>query len=298
MSSSSLRIPPNWKDVKINKNKNAKVLAIGTDEKGRKQYIYNEKHIKRAHNKKYKKLRDFLDVYPILERKIKRDLANPSFNKDKVIAILLYLEKKTFIRAGNEKYVDENNSYGISSLRKKHVQFKDGCLYLNFKAKSNKQAEYCVKDKKLIRYLKQLIKMEGKYLFQYRDENNKTYHLTTAQVNKYIKDTIGNEYSIKIFRTLAANILFVQFAVKEVCKSSSSNNEKEITAKKIELNNKKMASECVKKTAEKLKHTTGISKKSYIFPEAVEVLQKNPEFYKKVRKLSAIKILKKLIDNK
>ena len=255
-------IPPAYNNVKINKNKSAKILAIGIDEKGRSQYTYNKKTIKKNSKSKFKKLIDFGKNHSKLIKKINSDLNGP-FNKDKLISLILKLIINCNFRVGNEKYTCDNKSYGVSTLEKKHLKFIKDKLIINFIGKKGVKNICNVNDKKIINYLKILYKnsKSGK-IFTYT-EDGKTKNIKSSDVNNYLKN-LGN-YTTKNFRTWNANIELI----KNINKCKSNDN---------------ILKKCIENVAKKLHHTASVCKKNYIDPKLIKLFETNSKlFYKQFK---------------
>ena len=251
-------IPPAYNNVKINKNKQAKVLAIGYDDKGRSQYTYNKKTINKNKKSKYKKLIDFGENYDKITRKINTDFNGPD-SKDKQISLILKLIIDCNFRVGNEKYKNDNNSYGVSTLEKKHLKFKKNKLIIDFIGKKGVKNTCNVKNKKMIQILKKQYDNNNinNHIFYFTNSDNKIQVIKSTDVNNYLKN-LGN-YTTKNFRTWNANIELI----KNILKSRDNN-----------------ISNSIKNVALKLHHTPPVCKKNYIDPKLIGYFENNPtEFY-------------------
>ncbi|AKI78953.1 DNA topoisomerase 1b [Acanthamoeba polyphaga mimivirus] len=268
-----LRIPPAWTNVWVARDPNSPIQAIGTDSKGRKQYRYNEIHIQGAEKEKFKRLYDFIKSIPKLEKAMVRDNNFPFYNKNRVISLMLQMVRDYNMRVGKEVYARQNKSYGISSLRKKHVKISPGVITLNFKGKSGQRLNYTIRNDFYIDGIKMLMKLEGDRLFQYistdEDGNEKIMRVNDRDLNKYIQENMGSEFTIKDFRTFGANLYFIQALLSETRKRTPKNRK---TIKKNIAN-------AFKSTARQLKHTGAVSKKSYVMNYTLELYQNNPEFF-------------------
>jgi len=186
---------------------------------------------------------------------------------------MLSIVNHYYMRVGKEVYAKKNKSYGISSLRKKHVKIDKNVIYLKFKGKSNKRLHYTIREPEFINEIKILMKLEGEKLFQYitMDDfgNEKIYSINDRDLNSYIQEYMGINFSIKDFRTYAANNYFVKALLDETSKHTPKNR----TVIKRNLLN------AYKRTAYQLKHTKAISKKSYVMNFAMELYQNNPMFF-------------------
>lgn len=266
-----LKIPPAWTDLWISIDHKSNIQAIGTDTKGRKQYIYHHKHIVEAEKKKFSRLFNFIRAIPNLEKIIKNHNKLPAYHKYKVIATMLLIVKELHLRVGKEQYARENKSYGVSSLKKSHLKFEGDTIKLKFKGKSKKILSYSLKDSNIKEHLQFLLKLEGDKLFQYLDENDKVRKITDSDLNHYIQDHMGSEFTIKDFRTYAANFHFIR-AILDETKKRTPKNEKVI--KKNILN-------ALKTTAHYLRHTKAISKKSYVMNFVTDLYQSQSDYFVK-----------------
>ena len=260
-----LYIPPAYKEVKINLNKNDKVLAMGYDNKGRSQYIYNKKFIKGREKSKYKHMIDFGESYNRILKKIKKDLYLEGDSKNKQIAMALMLVIECGIRIGSEKYKNENNSFGATTLESRHIKINKDLISVNFIGKKGILNTGKVKNKKLSKNLRKKKKTLKKNdsIFIYRKENN-WYKLKSTDVNKYLK-RFGN-FTSKNFRTWIANLEFIKELLKSNKKTTLTQREKDIK-------------EALKKVADKLNNTPTVCRKNYIDPFIINIYLNNPKRY-------------------
>ena len=243
-------IAPAYDNVKINKNMNAKVLAIGYDERDRPQYIYNTKCVKSRGKNKFKKLIQFGKQYNNIMKRIENDYKSKVDNKNKQIAMILKLIMDCNFRIGNDKYTKENNSYGVSTLQGKHIKTNGGIM-IDFVGKKGVKNTCIIVDPKMksnLRTKKKRYK-NNENIFQYT-KDGKNYTIKSDDVNDYL-----GEYTTKNFRTWSANILLIKYLLKEKCKIKDG----------------------IEYVAKKLHHTPSICKSNYIDPKLVEKYEKNPE---------------------
>lgn len=277
-----LRIPPAWTDVWVSNNSKSKLQAYGYDIKGKKQYIYHENHIKKSTKKKYDRLSNFIGNMYKLEKNIERDLKLKDYSRDNVIALMLFIMKNIHIRVGKECYVKMNKSYGLSSLRKKHMTLKDGKIIFKFKGKSNKQLVYKFKSETVFNMLKKLRTFPNDRLFQYK-EDGEYKRLTYSDLNEYLKENMGEDFTCKDFRTYAANVSFVKYIL----------SLNEIPKKKKDI--KKNIKDAIEYTANLLKNTPSIAKKSYISHTIIQKYEKNPRFFKNNEDKEITEIIKMIL---
>lgn len=256
---SGIYIAPAYKDVKINLNKNSKVLAIGYDEKGRSQYVYNKKFIENQNDKKFNKMIDFGKNFKKINKQINDDLYTTRDSKEKQIAIILKLIMECHFRIGNDVYSRKNKSYGTTTLQQKHIKIKSKDeVIIDFNGKKNVRNICKVRNKKLIKTLRQKKRTIGKEdrIFSYRRGSN-YYNIKSSDVNKYLKQF--GKYTAKDFRTWGANIELIKQLVK-----------KDSEIKK-----------CIDTVANKLHNTPAICKSNYLDPELLDFYKSNPDNFKK-----------------
>lgn len=280
-------IPPAYDNVKINLCKSENVLAIGVDNKNRSQYIYNKKFKKEQSIKKFNHMYDFGLKFKEINKLINTDLHSYSDSKEKQIALILKLIMDCNFRVGNEKYCKENNSFGVTTLQKKHIKIKNNKVTIDFNGKKNVRNTCTIKNKKLIKTLRQKRRTLNKNdnIFMYR-EGNKYYNIKSSDVNNYLKQF--GDFSAKNFRTWGANIEFI-YQILKTCNKEFPDTKN---------NTKKVLNKCIKRVADKLHNTASVCKGNYLDPELVNLFVDNPnKFYQyfKTEKLNKDKICNKYI---
>lgn len=287
-----LVIPPAWEGVKIADNRNSKIQCIGFDSKGRKQYKYHNNYIKKQMKKKYNHT---LLLFGENIEKIRYDIAallrKRVWNLDKVVAFIIYIIDNSNIRIGNEKYKEDNSSYGITTLEKKHINIKTTSIYFNFVGKKGVDANYRLTNSRIIPLFHSIYNEfkpdENESFFKYYGTNNKIYSVSSKQVNDFLKK-YGN-ISAKTFRTWTANRNILKY-IEELLDEKTKN--------KININNmseKQLAiliNNGVDKVAKDLNNTRAICKKSYISGDIIEEIRDNPGIF-----LHNIKKLKEKCNN-
>ena len=252
-----LYIPPAYKDVKINLNKNEKVLAIGYDEKNRPQYIYNKGFTEKNKKKNFHKMIEFGENYKKMMNSVKRDLFSEGETKEKQIAMALMLVIDCGIRIGSEKYKNENDSFGATTLETRHIKIKGEVVSVDFIGKKGVQNTGKCRSKRLSRNLriKKRTLKKNEPIFTYR-RRNKWYSLKSTDVNNYLK-RFGN-FSSKNFRTWVANLSFISEILKHETPTTESLKKKNINV-------------ALQKTAHKLNNTPLVCKKNYIDPYLIDL---------------------------
>ena len=249
----SLSIPPAWTEVKIAVRPRAKVQAIGKDAAGRQQYIYHAKHQAKRAAAKFDRISLFASQLPKLRRQLDRDLSRRRFDKRKVLACAVSIMDETYFRVGNQKYAEENQSYGLTTLRSKHLSIEGNTVIFDFIGKSGKQQHKEVTDKQLAQIIKHLDDMPGYEIFRYYDSDGIIKDLTSLDVNDYIKSIMGEDFSAKDFRTWGGTL----WACVELAK---------ISRPAASTERKRLMNACVEEVSGKLGNTPAIARSSYIDP--------------------------------
>ncbi|QMT59810.1 hypothetical protein HBNCFIEN_01177 [Legionella sp. PC997] len=253
----SLSIPPAYTNVWISPCEKSHIQATGRDIKGKKQYCYHPLWRVIRDENKFKSLIPFGRMLPIIRKKVESELNKPvSMNKTQTICAIIYLLDNYFIRIGNKIHEKLNNSYGITTLRKKHLELRSTQAILNFKGKNSHPWHVVLKDKKLLRILKKCESIPGYRLFKYLDENNNPIEIGSQDVNLFLQNLTQFNFTAKEFRTWAA--------CREVLYRLSKINFDAEQLKNIIL-----------EVADLLGHTPTICKKCYILPEIIHQWEKN-----------------------
>lgn len=217
---SSLVIPPAWSSVWISPDPNGHIQAVGWDAKGRKQYRYHPEYRKVRDLVKFDRMRSFGKVLPRIRRAVERDLSRKGMPKRKLLAALVRLLEMTYIRIGNEEYAEENGSFGLTTLRNQHVQILGDRLKFKFRGKSGQNHEITVQDARLARIIKRCRDIPGSSLFEYIDDDGTPQTIDSGDVNEYLKEISGGDFTAKDFRTwggtcLAASLMLQRCAIQQ-----------------------------------------------------------------------------------
>ena len=204
---SKLVIPPAWKDVVLSSDPSNYILAIGTDSAGRKQYIYHPLWIKKNQEHKFDQMVAFGERLPTLRQTVKAHMREHSLTQQRVLATVVWLLEHTFIRVGNKTYAEENHSYGLTTMRKKHVEIEGSTMTFSFEGKSGVFHELDTNHPRVAQTLKACIELPGYTLFQYLDDENNRQAVDSADVNKYLHSIMGGDFSAKDFRTWGGSVL-------------------------------------------------------------------------------------------
>ena len=202
----SLVLPPAWIGVWICALDNGHLQATGFDARGRRQYRYHPLYRSIRNETKFASMPQFAKALPSIRRRVDRDLRRPGLPREKVVATVVRLLEKTFIRIGNEEYARENSSFGLTTLRDKHVKISGQTVQFHFRGKSAQIHDISVHDQRLARIVKQCRDLPGYELFQYVDESGETHSIDSSDVNGYLRQITGKDFSAKDFRTWAGTV--------------------------------------------------------------------------------------------
>ena len=202
-----LAIPPAWTDVWICPSTNGHIQATGRDARRRKQYRYHERWREVRDENKYEKIVLFGHALPKIRKRLDEDLALPGLPRNKVLATVVQLLERTFIRIGNEEYARENKSFGLTTMRDQHVEIKGSKMRFRFRGKSGIRHEVDVTDRRIARIVSKLQDLPGQELFQYLDDDGEVRDVTSQDVNDYLREITREEFSAKDFRTWAGTVL-------------------------------------------------------------------------------------------
>jgi DNA topoisomerase I len=197
----SLVIPPAWESVWICPIENGHIQAVGRDARKRKQYRYHPRYREVRDETKFDRMGAFGAVLPKIRRQVKKDLSLPGLQQRKVMAAIIYLLDKTCIRVGNEEYAKSNKSYGLTTLKDKHVDVHGDSVHLHFRGKSKQDHDITLSDRRLAKIVKQCQDLPGQELFQYKAENGEYVKVDSAEVNDYLRGITQEDFSAKDFRT-------------------------------------------------------------------------------------------------
>ena len=202
-----MAIPPAWQYVWICAFANGHIQATGRDQRGRKQYRYHTDFREYCERDKFQHLAHFAKVLPEIRAQVKRDLSRRGLSRQKVLATIVSLLEATLIRIGNENYARQNSSYGITTLKDRHTKIDGDVINFAFIGKSGKKWDVRLKDRRLAKIVKACQDLPGQRLFQYRDDDNKIQHVTSTDINAYLRDLSGADITAKDFRTWYGTLL-------------------------------------------------------------------------------------------
>jgi DNA topoisomerase-1 len=249
----ALVLPPAWKDVWICASPNGHLQATGIDARGRRQYRYHAVYRQVRNLTKFTRMLEFAKALPVIREREEHDLRRHGLPREKVIATVVRLLETTFIRVGNEEYAKENSSFGLTTLRNRHVSVEGGTLRFRFRGKSGQMHDVAIQDKRLARIVRDCRDLPGYELFQYTDESGDVRSVDSSDVNAYLHEIACSEFSAKDFRTWAGTI---QAALARA----------EIGACTSEAHAKRNIVDAVKRTAARLGNRPATCRNYYIHP--------------------------------
>ena len=250
-------IPPAWTEVWICPRADGHLQATGRDARGRKQYRYHPRWRAVRDESKYGRMMAFAAALPAIRERIDADLARPGLPREKVLAAVVRLLETTLIRVGNEEYARTNKSFGLTTMRDRHVRVGKKSVRFEFRGKSGVKHEIDLADPRLARVVGRCRDLPGQELFQYLDEEDQPRTIDSADVNAYLREIAGQEFTAKDFRTWAGTVL-ASLALRE------------FEAFDSEAQAKKNIVRAIEHVAERLGNTPSVCRKCYVHPEVIE----------------------------
>ena len=254
----TLAIPPAYKAVWISPSPSGYLQATGRDAKGRKQYRYHPHWRESREETKFEHMMSFGAALPLIRRRVEADLARPGMPREKILATIVKLLETTLIRIGNEQYAKENEHYGLTTLHDEHVDISGSTLHFHFVGKSGKEHTIDLKDKRLAGIVARLHHEPGQEVFQYTDEHGVRHSIDSADVNAYLHEIAGSEFTAKDFRTWAGTVL-ASLALQEFESfGTKTQARRNVTA-------------AIKSVSQRLGNTPTVCRKSYVHPAVFEM---------------------------
>jgi DNA topoisomerase I len=253
----SLGIPPAYTDVWICPLPNGHIQATGRDAKGRKQYRYHPRWREVRDETKYGRMLAFGAALPRIRERVEQDLNLPDLSREKVLATVVRLLETTLIRVGNDEYARQNKSFGLTTMRDRHVEVSGATVKFRFRGKSGKNHSIALTDRRLAKIVKRCRDIPGYELFQYIDDNGDRQTIDSADVNEYLREITGQDFTAKDFRTWAGTVL-ATLALQE-CEAFES-----------ETQAKKQITQAISSVAERLGNTPSICRKCYVHPAVID----------------------------
>lgn len=252
----ALVIPPAYTDVWICADPRGHLQATGRDARGRKQYRYHPRWREIRDENKYSRMIEFGLALPKVRKQLEAQLAAPGMGRDKVMATVVSLLDATLIRIGNSQYARDNRSYGLTTLRNKHVEVKGSAILFQFRGKSGVEHQVSIKDRRLARIVKRCMELPGQNLFQYLDDQGQRHTVSSSDINSYLQDLTGADFTAKDYRTWAGSALALA------------------TLRKLdwepEADAKRHIVDMVKAVARQLGNTPAVCRRCYIHPAVLE----------------------------
>lgn len=258
-----LKIPPAWTDVAINPAAKGRLQAIGKDTAGRWQYLYHESHMRTQELRKFERITKFAQAIPKMRATVARHLSQKGLTRERVLASVLRILSTCFMRPGSEVYANEHGSYGIATLRRKHVTVKGDVVEFDFPGKSGVRQQYQLRDRQVARVIRSTLKVPGYNVFKFENGEGKMVKVTPRHINEYLKEVMGEKFSAKDFRTWAGTL---------VCACALAREGDEIPKQKT-ARNKRIVS-AIKETAAVLGNTPAVCRGSYVCPEIISSFEK------------------------
>jgi len=252
----SIAIPPAWTDVWICPTSIGHIQAVGRDARGRKQYRYHPRWREIRDETKYARLAEFGRALPRIRRRVSLDMRRTGHQREKVLATVVHLLETTLVRVGNPEYARHNGSYGLTTLRSRHVRVRGRRLRFEFRGKGGKLHTVDVNDRRVAAIVRQCQELPGHELFQYVDEAGARQTIDSADVNEYVRQITGSEFTAKDFRTWAGTVLALG-ALRAVGADSEPPTKKNVNV-------------AVAAVAERLRNTPTVSRNCYIHPAVVK----------------------------
>lgn len=258
-----LVIPPNWQQVWICPTPIGHIQATGIDAKGRKQYLYHAEFTRLKQEEKFNRLPQFGEQLPTIRQKIDENLRKRTWCREKVLGLVVLILDEYYLRIGNNIYRNANGTYGLTTLRRKHLLSENKQLRLSYKAKSGKQRDLSIENKTIARLIQQCAELPGHEIFKYFDEQGQRHLIGSADVNAFLKEVTGKSFTSKYFRTWGGSTLAIRHypdALETLRQSPR----------------KKLRTEIVRQVSQRLGNTLGVCEKYYIHPKVLAYLNNQP----------------------
>jgi len=254
----SIALPPAYTDAWFCKDANGHIQAIGKDARGRKQYRYHPDYRTKRDASKYDGCREFGEALPKLRARVEKDLRKQKLSRDTVLAAVVRLLDTEYIRVGNEQYAKDNKSFGATTLRSRHLKTVGGKLKMRFPGKQGIVHEVTITDSNLKRVVRKAQDLPGQHLFQYVNGDGQPQAVTSSDVNDYIREAAGGDFTAKHFRTWGASVIFFEQLLEKAEQQRMS------------------LQTALEPVADALGNTPAMSRRSYVHPCLIEALQDDP----------------------
>lgn len=256
-----LAIPPSWTDVWICPRPDGHIQATGRDFKGRKQYRYHSKYRAIRDETKFDRMLLFSQLLPKVRARVETDLSRDGLPREKVLATVVRLLEKTLIRVGNDEYAKENRSFGLTTMRRRHVEVTGSKLRFEFRGKSGVQQTVAVTDRRIAKIVQHCQTLPGQELFKYLDDNGKRQDVDSGDINEYLREITGHDVTAKDFRTWAGT-MHAATTLRSIGPASTQREAKANVVRAID------------KVAERLGNTRAVCRGYYVHPKIIEAYLK------------------------
>lgn len=253
----NLKVPPAWREARIARSPSAKVQAIGYDSSGRLQYLYHPKYRERKEREKFEKMVRFADALPEMRRVTSGHLRRRLLDRQKVLACMTRLMNAAYFRVGDERYAKRNRTYGIATMRRKHLRIEGDAMIFEYTGKWGKHQRRCVVDRRLRRVVEECVRLPGYEVFKYLDDEGEVRDVKARDLNAYVKEVMGEEFSPKDFRTWAGTLLAAVKLAELGATEDPDAAQKNVLA-------------AVDEVARRLGNTRDIARASYINPRVID----------------------------
>ena len=250
-------IPPAWEQVEISPNPGSKLVATGLDAAGRKQYIYHPKYREQQERKKFDRLLAFANALPMMRKVTGEHLKLSGYPREKVLACMVRLIDQAYFRVGSEQYAKENQTFGIATLRSRHLNVEGDTMIFKFTGKSGQEQHKKVKDSRLAKIVSDLDELPGYEIFKYENEAGEIVDVKSQDLNQYIREVMGSDFTAKDFRTWAGTLIAAMALAEAKSGLSKTKAQREVSS-------------CIKQVAKKLGNTPAIAKASYVDPRVID----------------------------
>ncbi|GLR15891.1 DNA topoisomerase IB [Portibacter lacus] len=254
-----LIIPPMWSDVSICKWPDGHIQATGRDAKGRKQYIYHSKYEQYRQEEKFKKMLSFGKELPKIRKANAKHIQSKEWSREKITALVVMILDETGVRIGNKQYADRNGTYGLTTLRRKHINIEKRSVSFDYKGKSKQERHVEIDDPFLIKLIKKSSELPGYELFRYQDKNDKWQSVDSDEINQWIREHMGEDFSSKDFRTWVASRLAIELYPDAM-------------RVKKEAPRKKFTNILLRLVADELGNTPTVCRSYYIHPSILDLI--------------------------
>ncbi|OJH35672.1 DNA topoisomerase IB [Cystobacter ferrugineus] len=260
----ALKLPPAWRDVLISPSGKSRLQAMGKDSAGRWQYRYHESFTRQQEARKFERVVDFARALPKLRRRVAQDLRKRGLGRDRVMACLLRILGTCFIRPGSQQYAEENHSYGLATLRARHVKLEGDTVIFDFPGKSGQHQHRELKDRQVARVVRECMKVPGRDLFKFVLDDGLVVDVRRRHINEYIREVMGERYSAKDFRTWAGTL---------ICACALARAKERVAREAGARGVKKSMVAAVKEAAQHLGNTPAVARASYIYPSVLAMFE-------------------------